>query len=725
MGRNKSKKSSPAARRPAASTGEASLRRWLPLIVALVAIGSFTTWVLWPQGNDDLATTATAGSPPETSLPATSPRRTSPRASGHGGATSGPGQRIPAGTSGSPSSTPSAAASPESVIPAEVTFAAPLGLTRPDRPEGRYVGSAVCAECHDDVADEYRGHPMGMDNFTKIAAASAVEDYTQVECAIAGPRRYRVERQGDDVYHRELLVDAAGETIFERAHRIDYVVGSGQQGRSYLIDHGGILHQSPITWYVHDHEWAFSPGYRPLTPYQFDRRIQEGCLRCHVGLANEEVPGSSRYRDPVHRETFISCERCHGPGEVHVRLNEEESTAEGIVNPDELAPRQRDSVCYQCHLSSKTALARYGYELRDFRPGQSLEDVLLVFVDKRDASAEQNRIASQAEQMESSRCYQASGGQMGCTSCHDPHARPAPAEREAFYQASCLACHEGGHDDCGLDVAEQMAEPATGSCVHCHMPTAPSRSVGHITLSDHRILKRPEALALSDETIAQAEREGHDSVADLVIFATDEASLPPRERARAYGRLYTAEAARRGDRALLQKALAQLIPSEVRASRDIEVVLDALGDDKAVIGELAFIYVMLGDLDRALACYRRGLAIDPRDDRLLTGLVDCYARRGEPQKALAALAALRAVSPFLADTHKHRTRLLNQVGRVSEARQVAEERLARDPLNGPLRTFLIRSYARTGEREKSEQHRRLAERIRAALTAAGSPASSP
>lgn len=570
-----------------------------------------------------------------------------------------------------------------------------------------YVGSETCAECHDDIAEAYRHHPMGMDNFSLVADASEIEALDGENCPLPGPRRYRVEKNDDGVFHHETLLDEDGEVIFDHAHKIAYTVGSGQQGRSYLVDHGGVLYQSPLTWYVKNKVWGYSPGFPNPQPPQWTRRIGEDCLRCHVGLEATHEPDSDRYSRPAYHEMFISCERCHGPGEEHVALNQDEETTAGIVNPEHLSPRARDSVCYQCHLSAKTVVPRSGYELRDFRPGQKLEDALMILVEKSDDSEEQNRIASQAEQMEMSRCYVASNGQLGCISCHDPHSRPTLEERDTYYQDRCIACHQEGPESCALPVAQQLVEPAAGSCVHCHMPTAPAKRIGHISLSDHRILREPVA------TIPEA-KSSESSVDNMVIFAEDESSLPQRERDRAYGSLYAASAESARD-PLLERARKRLLPEGYHDDSKFEAALETIGDDVQVLRELGFVYAMQGRLDRAIDCNLRGLKYAPTDDKLLLSLVDGYARSRQPDKALEYLEKLREVSPYLAKTYKSRAQLLRIAGQEDAAIAAAEESLQRDPLNGRQRGLLIQLYKQSGQIERARQHRQLHERLLKAM----------
>ena len=165
------------------------------------------------------------------------------------------------------------------------------------------------------------------------------------------------------------------------------------------------------------------------------------CLFCHANRVERITSAVNRYRTPVFPDhAAIGCERCHGPGELHIRRPE---VVEGIdvtiVNPAKLEPSLRDAVCEQCHLIGPTRVSRLGTRSEDYRPGLPFSRFWSVFVPAENGS--ENRFASHAEQMHASRCFRASEGRLGCISCHDPHVLPAPKERVAYFQTRCLACH--------------------------------------------------------------------------------------------------------------------------------------------------------------------------------------------------------------------------------------------------------------------------------------------
>src|SRR5262249_36102726 len=94
------------------------------------------------------------------------------------------------------------------------------------------------------------------------------------------------------------------------------------------------------------------------------------------------------------------------------------------------------------------------------------------------------KAAGHFEQMYESRCFRESKGQLGCNSCHNPHALPAPEEESGYYRSRCLSCHE--KKPCTRAPVARSAETSADNCIDCHMQRGPSK-IAHTALTDHRI----------------------------------------------------------------------------------------------------------------------------------------------------------------------------------------------------------------------------------------------
>ncbi len=253
---------------------------------------------------------------------------------------------------------------------------------------------------------------------------------------------------------------------------VAYSVGHGIVGRSFIINLNGHLFQSPASFYNAKNGWDVSPGYQNEPLLDFTRPIRTECMTCHAG-SFEQRPTSVAL-------TPISCERCHGPPEKHLK-NPVPGT---IVNPAKLAIRERNSVCEQCHLEGATAVLNPGSAWSDFKPGTSLESVESHYVFRApDGSLSSLAAVSHAEQLAVSACARLSAGKLWCGTCHDPHGEVT--DRKAQMKQICSGCHAAGQ-------IASVHPSGTDDCVACHMPRLSATDVAHAAVTDHRILKRPE-----------------------------------------------------------------------------------------------------------------------------------------------------------------------------------------------------------------------------------------
>lgn len=345
-----------------------------------------------------------------------------------------------------------------------------------------YVGSATCQKCHEEAADSFRRTGMGH-SMAEVDAAGQPPDATFDHPA--SKRRYQVVRKDGRLWHREFLLTGGAKEVLLAEHPLKYVVGSGRNARTYLVEVDGFLVESPLTWFASRKAWAMSPGYDFPQQLGFQRPVNENCLVCHAGRV--EVLGGSLDRIRV-VEPAVGCERCHGPGSLHVERHSGNLAASGkettdytIVNPAHLSRELAEAVCQQCHLRPTSLVLARGRKLSDFRPGLPLQDFQQPYVPG--GTDPSMTVTGHVEQMHLSRCYQKSGT-MTCTTCHAPHGEPGPANRVAFYRAACLSCHKP--ESCPVDPAKRAREAPGDDCAHCHMPQSPT-DIPHLAFTHHRV----------------------------------------------------------------------------------------------------------------------------------------------------------------------------------------------------------------------------------------------
>lgn len=564
---------------------------------------------------------------------------------------------------------------------------------------GDFVGSSACAACHTEIARAYARHPMAHSLSSAWDRSVMTGDDAPVASFSVAPWTYRIERRGDSVMHRELLVDGRGQTVTEQAAEVMYAIGSGIRGKSYVIDRGGLFFQSPISWYAQPQKWDLSPGFSTSRYTRFERRVGDDCLACHAGRVHSAARDrADTFADPPFFEMAIGCERCHGPGRRHIeRMKATGAAPHGedlaIINPARLANRGRDSVCFQCHLSANRVL-RYGRRHDDFRPGQNLEDILAILVEEDDLGATPpDKAVSHVQQMCASRCFRQSGGALTCTTCHDPHRVPTAETKAEFYRKRCLTCHQAG--GCLVAEDERRRMSADDSCLDCHMPKRDAADIAHTTQTDHRIVRTP-----SPAGPAGARRRPRPPV----FFDGSDERMPVWEARRALGLGLFNVAYRQHDPTLLAEAQGVLVEADGLHPNDPDVLYS-----------LATIAYTTGDYRTARPYLEQAIRIDPRNENSLKlmGLV-CF-RTGDYDSSAKYFRRLLALNPWNAEAEANCTKIQAAFSDLPGAIRSAERALELAPAMTRLRSDLVKLCAAAGDTQRSRAHHELLEQIEALL----------
>ncbi len=572
------------------------------------------------------------------------------------------------------------------------------GGTGEDPSENNYVGSRACAECHQQIAADYSRHPMAR-TLQPVGTAELIEDFdADRQRFVGGQRTYQIERRDGEVFHHEVMFDDDGGVLYDQAETVQFAIGAGVKGRSYLLQRKELLFESPITWYSQTSSWGLSPGYPPDLHYRFGRRVGGDCLACHSGRPAVASAGSvDRYvaENPFH-EISIGCERCHGPGGQHVDLYSSSSSVNAvdplIVSSGKLAGHLQDDICNQCHLEGKIRVLRPGKRFDDFRPGEPLGKTWTVYVAESPFDGEGRPLfTSHVEQMHASRCFQGSEGGMRCTTCHDPHRAPTVDERASFYKSRCNSCHD--KRGCSLPTAEQQKAPAAGSCIACHMPKLHSRDVAHTTQADHRVVRR------MSQTRAVRDVERESVGGDWQPFGTMDQHLSDGERRRADALAWFRQAADAGDRELA-----------TRARKRFEQILADDPDDTEIRGRLGFAWFRARNLAAAKKELERALRSRPDSEPYLTylGLIG-YAT--DDASAARHFRRLLELNPNDGEAHGPYADMLESAGKLDEAIRMAERGLARDPTVLDLRRSLARFLHKAGRAADAREQERKVEQI--------------
>jgi predicted CXXCH cytochrome family protein len=370
-----------------------------------------------------------------------------------------------------------------------------------------------------------------------------------------------------------------------------------------------------------------APGYETAEHPDFSRPVSEECLLCHSGKALPIANTLNRYETKPFAAAGITCDRCHGPTDAHLK----NPVPGSIINPAKLTGATRDSICEQCHLAGELRVPNPGKSAADFRPGEPLEDTYTVYLGAQPPGTG-IKVISQAEQLRLSTCSRSSAGKLWCGSCHNPHDQPTPENAAAYYRTRCLACHEATLD-------REHAAPGR-DCVGCHMPQQPAKDGGHTAFTDHRIARfpSPEKDMVPVSTVT-AWREPDPSLRDrnlsiaLITLGLQDSSAP--QVVQGFRLLNKVANRFPNDPAALTSMATVLLRAHQTAAavQRFENALSLRPNYAPYEVNLASALLASKQTDEAIAHLQKALQLDPLLQQAVALLVTIYRQQGDNQNA--------------------------------------------------------------------------------------------
>jgi hypothetical protein len=350
-----------------------------------------------------------------------------------------------------------------------------------------YVGMATCRSCHQEIHETFvhtgMGRSLGVAHARRSDASFGA--HALVYDTLSDLYYFPYLRDSS-LFIREFRLDTAGDTIHKRVEQVAYIIGSGHHTNSHLVNFNGYIYQAPITYYTQDASWDLAPGFQDFNE-RFSRLLTSECITCHNDYPTLAEGSLNRYTS---MPEGIACERCHGPGEIHVREKLAGITVDtttgpdySIVNPRRLPRDLQMDLCQRCHLQG-IALLEPGKTFYDFRPGMPLREIFNVYLPRFTNSHEKFIMASQADRLRLSACYLES--EMSCLTCHNPH-QSVQELGDTYFNTTCESCHTKSNPSCSTPANELAL--AGNNCVHCHMPPSGSVDIPHVNITDHYISK--------------------------------------------------------------------------------------------------------------------------------------------------------------------------------------------------------------------------------------------
>ncbi len=227
-------------------------------------------------------------------------------------------------------------------------------------------------------------------------------------------------------YHRTLAgVEVTAERGGDKADGlIEWVLGAGAQGQTPLVEAGGRVAESRVSYFPELHQYGITIGQDPgasanafaaLGLTQNGHELQ-ACIGCHASAITRDlqpvVPG-------------VQCLRCHLGADEHAR-----DTSRHPLNPGKMPAPEQVRFCGNCH-----------------RVKPPVDDGQL------------ENLRFQPLRLTKSRCF--ASGRLACTTCHPAH-QDAVRNKPSFYNEKCHSCHDSR--------AAHVDARQTGDCIACHMP---------------------------------------------------------------------------------------------------------------------------------------------------------------------------------------------------------------------------------------------------------------
>jgi predicted CXXCH cytochrome family protein len=335
-----------------------------------------------------------------------------------------------------------------------------------------YVGRASCVSCHQAEAEAFAGshHDRAMDVATD---ETVLGDFNDAEFTHFDERT-RFFRDG-----KKFMVNAEGPDGVYRDYEVKYTFGVHPL-QQYMVEFpDGRIQVLRASWDVENKRWFYVapmdvaneriPAGDPFHWTGFAQNWNTMCAECHVTDYHKNYDLATDTYKSTYNENDVSCEACHGPGSLHVKLAESNSlfwdrnVRYGLTNTLKNVSNERQlNSCAPCH-------SRRSMIHPDYRPGDNFLDHFEPSLLREGLYHADGQIHDEVFEYGSftqSRMFREG---VKCTDCHDPHS----AELKYDGNRLCAQCHQPGKYDGPGHHHHTSAAPGAPEtqCVTCHMPT--------------------------------------------------------------------------------------------------------------------------------------------------------------------------------------------------------------------------------------------------------------
>ena len=360
-----------------------------------------------------------------------------------------------------------------------------LSLSATSLAANDYVGSAVCADCHQTEATLWQNshHDVAMQ---EASSTTVLGDFNKASFTHQGITS-EFFREDSDYWVRTDNADGELE-----AFKVDYVFGVYPLQQLLLSLPGGRLQALSVAWdarpkteggqrwyHIYENTNEDVSHASPLHWTGIYHNWNSRCAECHSTDVHKNYNLSTDSYDTQYQAIDVGCEACHGPGAQHADLarrgemtasnsglavslvgrglwtrDTEASVASRRSGPT--ASMQIES-CGRCHSRRAT--------LGDYHFGKPLSDTHRISSVQAPLYWHDGQIRDEVYVYGSFMQSKMAAAGVVCSNCHEPHSNALLAEGNGV----CTQCHQPER----YDQTSHHRHPATSSgaaCVNCHMP---------------------------------------------------------------------------------------------------------------------------------------------------------------------------------------------------------------------------------------------------------------
>ena len=357
-------------------------------------------------------------------------------------------------------------------------LAADWWIAVPADEQPAYVGRQSCKDCHRKEYELWQDshHDLAMDLAT---AETVLGDFNDASLEHYGVASKMFTKDG------KYIVRTEGETGRMQDFEVKYVFGV-EPLQQYMVETHRPAHAKeheigqvqvlPLVWDVKAAEWYYLDPpdvHEKLAP---DDRLHwtnvganwnRMCADCHSTNLEKNFDVQAGAYHTTFSEIDVSCEACHGPASIHVKLAESNSLfwdrnhGYGLAKLKGADHRPQIESCAPCHMRRHRVVAK------DYVPGSRLNDYFAAALINPGLYHADGQILDEVYVYGSyvqSKMYHKG---IRCTDCHDPHTTKLKHEGNKL----CTSCHT--HSAGKYDTPAHHHHPMDSSgarCVECHMP---------------------------------------------------------------------------------------------------------------------------------------------------------------------------------------------------------------------------------------------------------------